>query len=141
MADLVTSQIIENGPRFIVAKFTNLSDATGEAGVTKINATSSGPFGVVRQGQTIYPGTGLALLSIWYSISAMVLRIQWHGTPNIDMINLVQADNWQLMDQRGGIPGLPCPGGTGVTGSIDFTTVGAAANSAYTVVMKLAKNI
>lgn len=143
MADLVTSQILENGPRFIVAKFTNLSDATGENGVTKINATSSGPFGVVFQGNTIYPGLHLAVTRVFFSVTGMALRIQWHATVNADMLILSQSDNWNFPgDQMRGFGGLTVPAGlAGATGSIDFTTVGAVANSAYTVIMQLTKNI
>lgn len=142
MADLVTSQILENGPRFIVAKFTSVSDSTGEVGVTKINATSTGPYGVVFQGNTIYPGIHLSVVSIWFSIAAMVLRVQWHATTNVDMLTLTQAENWEFMDIRGGFGGLTPPTGvSGITGSIDFTTAGATANSAYTVILKCAKNI
>jgi hypothetical protein len=55
MADLVSSQILTNGPKFIVVKFTNFSDATGEVGVTKLNATSTGPYGCRSQGSMLYP--------------------------------------------------------------------------------------
>ena len=33
MADTVASQIIEDGPKYAVMKFTNLSDGTGESAV------------------------------------------------------------------------------------------------------------
>lgn len=110
--------------------------------MTKINATNTGPFGNTQGNVTIYPGTHLKIISLFFSVSAMVLRIQWHGTPNVDIVNLSQADNWQMIDvSHRGFSGIPCPGGSGQTGSIDFTTVGAAANSAYTVIMTLLKGI
>ena len=46
MPNVLSSQILENGPRFIVAKYTNVSDGTAETGVTKLDATSTGPFGI-----------------------------------------------------------------------------------------------
>jgi hypothetical protein len=142
MADFVGSQILENGPRFIVAKFTNLSDATGEVGITKIDATSTGPYGVVFQGNTLYPGIHISLVRLWFSVTGMILRLQWHATANVDIVNLTQSDSWEFLDTRGGFGGLTPPiGVSGITGSIDFTTAAQVANSGYTVVMKLAKNI
>lgn len=142
MADLVTSQILEQGPRFLVAKFTNVSDATGEVGVTKIDATSTGPYGVRVQGQTFYPGIHLSIVSIWFSVYNMAVRLQWHATVNADIVVLNQAENWHFLDERGGFGGLTPPVGlAGATGSIDFTTIAAAANSAYTVILKCTKNV
>ena len=42
MADLVTSQTIQDGARVAILKFTNVSDGNGEAGVVKVNASSLG---------------------------------------------------------------------------------------------------
>ena len=40
MADTVTSQTIQDGERKAVLKFTNISDGTGEAAVTKIDVSA-----------------------------------------------------------------------------------------------------
>ena len=40
MADTVTSQTIEDGPRTAIFAFTNVSDGTGESAVTKIDVSS-----------------------------------------------------------------------------------------------------
>jgi hypothetical protein len=97
----------------------------------------------VFQGNTLYPGIHIGLLSIWFSITSMMLRVQWHATTNVDIVNLSQSDNWQFLDSsRGGFAGLTPPiGVAGITGSIDFTTAGALASGGYTIIMKLAKNI
>lgn len=137
MADVVTSQILENGPRHLTMKFTCLSDATGETGVVKVDATASGPGGVVIQGQTLYPGTHLKVQEIDYDVHAMVLRIQWEATANVDMMVL---GGFGVKSYRKSGP-LQNPKTTGATGSIAFTTVGAAANSSYTVVLKMLKGL
>lgn len=140
MADTVTSQLLENGNRLVVYKFTNLSDATGETGVIKVDATSSGPLGVKVQGQTFYPGTNLKIVEIKYSVFSMGLRIQWEATSNVDCLVLQATDHWKILDERMGFGGLYVPPGTvGATGSIAFTTVGAAAGSGYTIIMTLTK--
>lgn len=142
MADTVTSQLLENGMRLAVWKFTNLSDGTGETGVTKVDATASGSMGVVRQGQTFYPGVHLKIVEIKYSVFSMGLRIQWHATSNVDCLVLQATDHWKILDERMGFGGLYVPTGTtGATGSIDFTTVGAATGSGYTIIMTLTKGV
>ncbi len=141
MPNIISSQILVNGPRFIVAKYTNVSDGTAEVGVTKLDATSTGPFGIQRSGQMFYPGVHLSIVSLWFSVAGMAVRLQWHATTNVDIAILTQSDSWMLMDSRGGFGGLTPPVGVaGITGSIDFSTVGAAANSAYTVILKCTKN-
>ena len=93
-------------------------------------------------GQHALPGIHLSILSIWFSITGMVVRVQWHATTNVDIVNLSQADNWEFLDHRGGFQGLTPPVGVaGITGSIDITTAAQVANSAYTVILKCAKNI
>ncbi len=54
MADLVTSQTIQDGPRNAIMKFTNVSDATGEAAVVKVNVSDL----------TVQPRTGAACTSV-----------------------------------------------------------------------------
>lgn len=142
MADVVTSQLLENGPRFAVYKFTNVSDGTGENQVIKVDATATGPLGDVVQGQTFYPGVHLKVVDIKYSVFSMGLRIQWVASSYLDMMVLQATDHWQFLDERGGFGGLYVPGTTaGATGSIAFTTVGAALGSGYTIIMKLVKAI
>lgn len=142
MADTVTSQLLDNGPRLVVYKFTGLSDGTGENGVIKVNATSTGPLGVNVQGQTFYPGIHLALVEIKYSVFSEGLRIQWEATSNVDMLVLQATDHWIFLNERTGFGGLTPPAGlAGATGSIAFTTVGAASGSGYTIIMTLTKNV
>lgn len=142
MADTVTSQLLVNGPRNVVYKFTNISDGTGESGVTKVNATSSGPLGVTVQGQTFYPGVNLKIAAIKYSVFSMGLRIQWVASSALDALVLQATDHWTFLNERDGFAGLYVPSGTvGATGSIQFTTVGAASGSGYTIIMMLNKGI
>ena len=140
MADVVTTQILENGPSRLVMKFTNLSDGTGETGVTKVDATSS-TIGVITQGNTVTPGTHLAITGIFYDITAMRLRILWDADTDTDIFVLSgDGQRWQFRDERAGFA-LTNPKNTGATGSILFTTVGAALNSAYTVILAMLKGI
>ena len=138
MADVVTTQILENGPRNVVMKFTNESDGTGETAVTKVNATSSGSLGVVYQGQTFYPGVHLKVVGIEYDIKSMGLRIQWNARPDADMMVL---GGFGTKDFRS-FGGLFVPSGlTSPTGSIDFTTVNANLGASYLVILRMRKGV
>ena len=136
MADTVTSQVLESGFSRWVMKFTNFSDGTGESGVVKVDATSSGPFGVTIGGNTVYPGTNLKVTDIWYDISGMVLRIQWKASSNVDMLVLGGWNQWSLRDKRAGFQGLVNTMASGATGSIAFTTHGQTSGSSYTVILE-----
>lgn len=132
MADLVSSQILENGPRRLVMAFTNLSDGTGEAAVTKVDATSAS-IGA--------PGTNLKVVGLYYDIAAMKLRMLWDADTDVDFLVLGGFGHWQMLDRRGGFQGIINPKPTGATGSILFTTVGAAANSSYSVILEMVKGV
>lgn len=144
MPAVFTSQILENGPRFIVAKFTGYFDNTGqdETGVVKIDATDTGPYGNIVQGQTFYPGIHLAVTSIKYSMAGGLLRIQWQATSDEDMFVLQATDHWDFLNERNGFGGLTAPSTlAGATGSIAFTTEGTNQGSGYTVIFTCTKNI
>lgn len=139
MADTVTSQIIENGARDWIAKFTNLSDGTGESGVVKVDGSATGPYGVNIGGQVFYPGVHIKIREINYDIRGMGLRIQWDATAALDAMILGDGKDTQNFDKFGGIY-IPV-GTVGATGKILFTTVAQAANSSYSVVIRGTKGI
>lgn len=130
MADTVTSQIIVNGPRNLVMKFTNFSDATGETGVKKVDAQST-----TFANQGVVPGVHLKVERIWYDIKGGSLRILWDATTPTDMLDLGGFGHETFM--RFG--GLTNPMQPGATGSILFTTVGFAASSSYSVTLEMRK--
>jgi len=141
MADAVTTTVLENGFRFFIAQFTNVSDGTGENQVTKITATSSGSLGVVVAGQTFYPGVHLKIVEIIYDVGSMKVRVQWVATSYVDAAVLASRGRWPLLDSRGGNQGLINPNTTGATGSIAFTTVGASLNATYSILIKCVKGV
>jgi hypothetical protein len=119
MADTVTTQVIVNNARNYVAKFTDLSDATGETNVVKIAASA-----------TFTPHA--KLWYIHYDVRNMGVNIQWGGTPNITMLFLSDTSGGELCFEKfGGI----WNNATTPTGAVLFSTIGAAANSTYSVTM------
>jgi hypothetical protein len=146
VATTVTSQLIENGPRNVVYKFTAVGD-TDESAVAKITPTSAGPLGNNLQGNAVYPGVHLSILDLWFNVaSGCLLEILWDADTDVQALVLAGTDHWRFTRQRGGIPGLTSPAAAGATGIIRFTTHGLTAAvptgfGGYTVIMALAKNI
>lgn len=138
MADLVTTQILENGFRRLVMKFTNLSDGTGEAAVKKVDATSN-TFAVLGQP----PGVHLKIVDVDYDLQNMSVRLLWDASTPTDIMILSQnsMSMGKALDQRGGFQGFINPQAAGATGSILLTTVGAAANSSYTIILSMTKGV
>lgn len=136
MADAVTITTIEDGPRNLVMRFTDVSDGTGESAVLKVNAASA--HGVVVQGQTFYPGVHLKITEIEWSVYNMGLEILWDATTPVTAYTCWGSDH-QIFRRFGG---LTNPKTTGATGNILFTTIGpGAANSGYSVVLHMTKGV
>lgn len=142
MADRVSSQVLENGFRNYCAKFTNLSDGTGEAGVAKLDPTSAGDMGVNIAGNTLYPGTHLKIMRLEYNVSGMTLQIQWDASAARDLW-LLQGFGHHDFCRQGGLY-VPQSAGApvaGATGKVLFTTLGAGAGSSYTVTIWARKDV
>jgi hypothetical protein len=128
MADAVTSQTILDGERLFIGKFTNISDGTGETGVVKIdvsalNANTSG-----------LACNGVKINKIWAQTVGMSIDILWDATTDL-LCETVPENQFYLMDYSS-FGGLPNNAGTGKTGDVLFTTVGAAAGDRYTIVIE-----
>jgi hypothetical protein len=141
MADSVTTNILENGPRRVVMSFTNLSDGTGETGVTKVDGSATGPLGVTIAGNTVYPLGNLKVVDAWFNVYGGMVEIAWGGTSNQDFLNLTGFGHFKALDKRGGFQGWFPPASITPNGKILFTTHGFVANSSYTIVLEMTKGI
>ena len=131
MADAVTTQILVDGTQRAVFKFTNISDGTGESGVVKIDVSALNSF----QGE---PCTGVSIQKIDVITAGMGLNMLWDATSDVLAMALGEADFVALDFSRFG--GITNNAGTGKTGDLLFTTVGAANGDRYTVVMEVLKS-
>ncbi len=139
MVDLVTTRIQQNGFRNAIVSFTNLSDGTGEDAVLKVDATSAGPYGVLKGGVLYYPGIHFTIWKINYSISDMSVQILWDATT--DESAAILAPGTDELDYSV-FGGLICPPGlAGATGSLRFSTITPMPDASYTIVLHLKKNI
>jgi len=131
MADAVASQIIFDGTRTAVMKFTNISDGTGESAVLKVDVSALTSY----QGQTC---TGVNIVNLDAITVGMGVDLLWDASTDV-ICYTVGADQFVSFDfNRFG--GLSNNAGAGKTGDLLFTTVGASSGDRYTIVLEMVKN-
>lgn len=131
MADTVTTQTLIDGPQTAVMKFTNISDGTGESAVTKVDVSALNPS---ANGD---PCTGVVIERLWWQCIGMKVQILWDATADQFCIEL--GENQSGDHDYTNFGGLTNNAGSGKTGDVKFTTVGAAGADTYTVIMYLRK--
>lgn len=131
MADAVTSQTILDGERLFIAKFTNISDGTGETAVVKIDVSTLAPnsFNLACN--------GVKLNKIYATTHGMEVRILWDASTDVFAWQIPQNTNY-LMDLSS-FGGIPNNASTGVTGDVLFTTADASSGDMYTIVLECIK--
>jgi hypothetical protein len=127
MADTVTTQILFDGSRHAVLKFTNVSDGTGESSVLKadVSALTGSP-------------TDLKIERIWFMTAGMAVNVFFDATTDV-LAAVLPSDvsDTLLFDEFGGIQNNA---GAGKTGNILFSTVGASAGDSYSIILQVAKS-
>lgn len=131
MADAVTSQTLLDGERLFIGKFTNISDGTGETGVAKIDVSALTSNAAGRA------CNGVKINKIWASTSGMGVDILWDATTDV-ICTTIPAERFIEVDYDT-FGGLTNNSGTGKTGDVLFTTVGATAGDRYTIVLECIK--
>jgi hypothetical protein len=127
MADAVATQTLFEGKRKVIMKFTNVSDGTGEAAVSKVTMSALTPVPI-----------SVNIQRIWYTTDGMAVRILWDATTDVLAWALPNA-NSDCLDFRD-IGGIVDNGGSGATHAIQFTTVGHTSGDTYSIVLELTKN-
>jgi hypothetical protein len=130
MADAVATQILVDDTRRAVFKFTNISDGTGETGVVKIDVSALETY----QGRTC---TAVSIQTLDAITVGMGVNFLWDATTDVVCLTLGENDFVSFNFSRFG--GLTNNAGTGKTGDLLFTTVGATSGDKYTVVMEVLK--
>lgn len=125
MADTVTSQTLVDGPKWVIQKFTNSSDGTGESAVLKVDVSALTPT-----------ATTVSIEEVWYSVNGMVLTMLWDATTDVRILDL-SGDGRLDFTSFGG---LTNNAGTGITGDVLFTTAGHSAGDSYSIVLKMRKS-
>mgnify|MGYP003133303437 CR=1 FL=1 len=132
MADAVTSQTIQDGERVAVLKFTNVSDGTGESAVKKVDVSA---LTTNSAGESC---TSVSIARIYWACVGMRVNIEFDATTNVLAMPLpADSTGDEYYDLFSAIPNNA---GSGVTGDIDFTTVGHSSGDAYSIILVLNKN-
>ena len=127
MADAVATTTIIDGPRKAVIYCTDTSDGDGEAAVTKVDVSA------LSQSPDLDTCTGVRLEKVVFSNVGMGVKILWDATADVIALEL-PADYSDTLDFSD-ISGLPNYSGSGKTGDIQFTTVGATSGDTYSVTL------
>ena len=131
MADTVTSQTIQDGDKIAVLKFTNASDGTGESAVKKVDVSALSSNSL---GQSC---TSVSISRIYWSCVGMKVNIEFDASTNVLAMPLpADSTGDEYYDL---FTGIPNNAGSGVTGDIDFTTVGHSDGDAYSIILVLNK--
>ena len=130
MADAVATQVIYDGAKQAIMKFTNASDGTGETNVKKVDvATLSSYLGKACSAVQIDRIYGLT--------HGMEVRLLWEASTNVTILTFPQNTAQTMsFDDFGG---LDNNAGAGKTGNILFSTLDASAGDAYTVILVMRK--
>ena len=129
---VIASQIIVDGPSFVAIKLTNISDGTGETAVTKVDVSALEADS--RTGQSC---TDVNIERIWWQCIGMKVRILFDADTDAMAIEL--GENQSGNHDYSIFGGLTNNAGTGKTGDVKFTTVGASSGDTYTVILYLRK--
>jgi len=126
MADVVTTQVLESGPKWHKVRLLNQSDGTGESAVTKVDvSTLSG-----LNGQTV---VGVSLVEAAWDITGGYVQLLFDATTDDELANLSGQGN---VYYDGGIHD---PQSTGYTGDIKLTTSGFASGDSYDLTLLFRK--
>lgn len=134
MADTVASQILFEGDRRLVMKFTDASDGTGETNVVKVNIASlTSAHGV--------PCTGVTIEKVFAATHGMEVEMKWEATTPVTIMTIPQnvMNSFDFHDSSFGFTGLTNNAGTGKTGNITFSTLDASAGDRYSIILYMHK--
>ena len=132
MADAVATQTIEDGGSTAIFRFTNVSDGSGEAAVTKIDVSA-----LTADPMTGAACTSVVIQKIYYSCIGMGVKVFFDATTDVLawQLNADWSDTLDFTD----FSGIPYTEASGTTGDIKFTTVGHSSGDVYNIVMQVRK--
>jgi len=131
MADTVTSQIILDGERNCVMKFTNVSDGTGESAVAKVDVSALAANAA---------GTACSevrVLRISHAVVGMSVQLFLNASTNVLLAELAESSNGHMDFSEFG--GIPNNAGSGKNGDILFTTKGHSSGDTYSITLEMVK--
>jgi len=130
MADTVATQLIYDGAKRAIMKFTNASDGTGETTVKKVDVTTLSSY----QGKAC---SGVQIDRIYGLTHGMQVRLLWEATANGTILTVPQnVMETMSFDDFGGLDNNTT---TGKTGNILFSTLDASSGDSYSIILVMSK--
>jgi len=131
MADVAGTQILFEGDKQVVMKFTFIADTGGgETNVKKVDVATLTPYAGM-------PCVAVQIDKIYGLTHGLEVRLLWEATTNLHIMTFPQ-NSAQTMDFNE-FGGLNNDAGTGKTGNILFSTLDTSAGDSYTVILVLRK--
>ena len=132
MADAVATQILFDGERKAIMKFTNISDGTGENKVLKVDVSALSPSSFQR------PCDGVTITNIHALTHGFEVDMYWDATTDVFILSVPQNTMYSMdLTQFGG---LWNNAGAGKTGDVLFSTRDATAGDNYTIILEMVKS-
>tara|TARA_R100000773_G_C4208038_1_gene108322 strand:+ start:113 stop:520 length:408 start_codon:yes stop_codon:yes gene_type:complete len=131
MADTVTTQIIEQGERNVVMKFTNVSDGTGESAVAKVDVSA------LTANKAGVSCSEVRIMRVSHAIVGMSVQMFFNASTNVFIMELAESSNGHL-DFKG-FGGIPNNAGSGKNGDVLFTTKGHSSGDTYSIILEMVK--
>lgn len=128
MADTVTTETVYDGRRRKIIHLTNVSDGTGESGVTKLDIS-----GITFDGGKTPTYTTIDMID--YNIQGFSsVRLYWDHTTDDEIAILPEGTNTWDFNSFGG---KTDPRSSGGTGDLLLTTAGATSGATYDLTIYL----
>jgi hypothetical protein len=132
MADAVATQILFDGERKAIMKFTSISDGTGETKVLKVDASALSPSSFSKACD------GVTITKVYGTAHDVVIDMFWDATTDV-LIESITPNGMYTYDYEA-MGGLWNNAGAGKTGDILFSTHGAIVGSRYTIILEMVKS-
>lgn len=132
MADAVATQILFDGERKAIMKFTDLSDGTGETKVAKVIP------GNLNKSSFNKACDGVTITKIYAMTHGLQVAIYWDATT--DVLITVVPQNTNYVSDYESFGGLWDNSGAGKTGQVLFSTLDATAGDTYTIILEMVKS-
>lgn len=128
MADTVSTQVITSGQRNYSARFTNISDGTGETLVTKVTLST------LDIGNGVAP-TRTSVKEIQYTIQGFTsVRLYWDRASDVVIDVLAPGNGYREYRSLGFLSDPGTPAGTG---DILLSTAGGGSGATYDITLVL----
>jgi len=132
MADAVATQILFDGERKAIMKFTDISDGTGESKVAKVI-----PGNLIKSSFN-KACDAVTITKIYAMTHGMEVDMYWDATTDV-LITVVPQNSNYVSDYES-FGGLWDNSGAGKTGQVLFSTRDATAGDTYTIILEMVKS-